>query len=442
MSATQSSRVRWLLLIALLFAISWFTTDKLALPSGDKSDEAEWTAISAVHYRQLLGTPPPGISIDEERDKLHEDNWRQGVQGTTFGWPNPGLNKWLWGMASDSVVPLEIDPALFFRYHRGNLGQANAAVVGFDRAIERNRRLVALASAGCAVLLFLIAKRVSGSTAGFIAYALWLGHPLIRQWSHQARPDFTMAFLLFATVLATMHGAAAMRGECGPLRRWLAMLGIGLLAGLAVGTKLNGALAGIFVAFAIPIVFIGRQAPGRWKSVLLTWAFCGSVIALTFWACFPYLWSQPLDHLSDVLAFWKKHMALQQNNWEAAGGIATRTMTERWDLVLERLTQNYEPVGASIGLPGGMLWLLLSALAVGALTADKDLGNRSEARLLALASVVVLIGTTAWLPLDWDRYFFPSVGCLALAEGVLLGTLASMVIARVRRASDAASDRP
>ena len=70
-----------------------------------------------------------------------------------------------WGLVCDGVAPQEIQAGLFFRYNRGNLAQAGAATAPFGEALERARLLVAAMSAGCAVFLFLIARRVGGLVA-------------------------------------------------------------------------------------------------------------------------------------------------------------------------------------------------------------------------------------------------------------------------------------
>jgi apolipoprotein N-acyltransferase len=51
---------------------------------------------------------------------------------------------------------------------------------------------------------------------------------------------------------------------------------------------------------------------------------------------------------------------------------------------------------------------------------------------------VVGLGSVIWLPLNWDRYFFPMAACTVLLEAALIGILCRLprAIQRARSASD------
>lgn len=416
--------------LGVLWFVAYFATQQLELPQADRTDEPEWTAISIVHYRQLGGEAPPGVSIDLERGALHEDPWRQGVQATTFGWPNPGSHKWLWGLVCNSSAPESLEPWIFFRYHRGNLQRAGAAIQPLEDAIERARWLVAVASATCALFLFCIAKRVSGVIGGAMAMSLWLFHPLVREWSHQARPDFGMVALLLGTLCGLVSGARVIRGDHGRLARYAALIGLGVVAGLCAAAKLNGALAAIFLVLGLPFVHAGTEGGFPWRKLGLSWLVCGVVVLLTLWANFPYLWSAPSEHLSDVLAFWKKHMAFQQDRFESSGGRVARTLGEQASLMYDRLVTVNEPLGAVTGLGASLLWIL-AALADVCLLTFKGRAP-SAARCLLVASLVTVIGTTLWLPLDWARYYFAPLALIVLLEACSIGALVEWAWRRFR----------
>lgn len=437
----QSSAVKIALgrgLLAIFLAvIAYYATDALGEASPDRTDEAEWTAISIVHDRQLGGGPPPGIELDRQNERLQEDPWRQGVQATTFGWPNPGFHKWLWGKANRELAPESIDPFLFFRYNRGDLRRASQAIVPLTPAIERARLVVAMASALCAVLLFFIARRLSGWLGGAVAMALWLFHPLVRLWSHQARPDFGMVALLLATILVILHASKAIRGEQGILARVAAWIALGGFAGLCVATKLNGALAAICVALCLPLMCTRREAGFAWKSMLLAAPICGLLIVGLLWANFPYLWNSPTEHLADVLAFWDKHMKFQQDRWEGTGGVVARGFGDQLSLMSSRLSGAEDPIGAQLGWSGYGIWILLG---LGALLHSARRGPAAHpTRLLLVCALVVLLGTSWWLPLDWDRYFFAPVALLVVIEASLVGLLVEALRRRWRASREASS---
>jgi 4-amino-4-deoxy-L-arabinose transferase-like glycosyltransferase len=378
----------------------------------------------------------PGARRDAAADQLDPDPWRQGVQATTFGWANPILHKLVWGLACEPVAPEGLRPNLFFRYHRGDLVKASAAVQPWVPAIERARLVVAAASALCGVLLLLIARRLAGWPAGIAALALWTLHPLVRSWSHQARPDLGMLALVLATLWAALRLVDALRGARGRRGLLLAALALGLLAGLAAGTKLNGGLAGVFAVLAI----LGTRPPTGVEpptlaARLAATGLAGAVFLLTLLALLPWAASAPLERVPELLEFWSEHMAFQQDRLEQLGGLATRTNGERLDLMGSRILGRDEPLRAILGLPLGWIAAAAGALRLGRKALREPSPQpRCEACLAGLWIAVILVGSTLWLPLDWDRYFLPPLAALVLLEAILLGALLSPVLRRLRPA--------
>lgn len=423
-------KLKWLVLAAGLVLLAWTATGRLAIEQRDRSDEPEWTSISLTTTRQLAGKTPSGSKRDRRDQRLHEDPWRQGVQAATFGWPNPIFHKIVWGWAVADVAPGKLSPDVFQRYHAGNLAAANVAVGKLLPAIYRAREVVAFESALCAVLLFFIALRMAGWIAGCSAYLLWLFHPLIRAWSHQARPDFGMLLLLLVSFWLAIAASKALAGRHGKWQLLGLALLLGCAAGLCVGTKLNGGLAAIFVALVIPMGGLlssdGNQ-PG-WGIRLGSASLAGITIIGLLFACFPYLWSNPTGHLREVLDFWSTHMAMQQDHLELAGGIATRTFGERLALASERIGGEQDPLRATLGLGGGLLWSLLGLIGLAVSARWRPLRLRGDdggfrVAIALLWILVIGLGSVAWLPLNWDRYFFPMVACVVLLEAALIGIL-------------------
>lgn|GEM_PF-2953903 len=426
----MSVRARSLLSLLLLAATCWLATASLARTSEDETDELEWTVISVAHWRQLRGATPPGVELDEAAGRLHEDRWRQGVQATTFGWPNPGFLKCVWGLLCDPVAPEVVDPRAFYRYSGGDPRIVAEAAAPWESAIERARALVAAASAACALWLFLIARRAAGGVAGFVAALLWLLHPMTREWSHYARPDFVMLWLaLVAMHLALLLSDRSPSDE-GVRLRWPLVAALGLAVGLAAATKLNGALAGVGVALALPLAAVGAGRAFGWRTLGIAGGLAGLLSLLVFWSCFPYLWTSPGEHLGEVLAFWEKHMAFQQERWLAAGGRVARDWGEGLELLRARSLGSEEPLTAVLGLPLPGLWAVAGFLGAALVAWRGEPGRRLAARQLLLLALVLLIGTGAWLPLEWDRYFFAPLAAIVLLEACALGGLARLGIAR------------
>ena len=428
-----------LVTLGALLAIAWFATEALERDPTDGTDQAEWTAISVVHVRQLGGKLPSGAARDESAGTLDPDPWRQGVQGTTFGWPNPSLHKIVWGLACDSITPERVFPGTFLKYHQGELPKVQRAVQPLVPAIERAQDIVALASALCAVLLFVLGRALAGQVGGFAAFALWLFHPMVRIWSHQARPDFGMLALFLAVPALVLLLTPVLRGARGKSWQFAAWILMGLLAGMCAGTKLNGALAGFFLALCVPLLALRDNAderPAR-LPLIATSLSGGLVAAATLFALFPYLWSAPLEHLGELREFWSTHMAGHQDRWESFGGTATRTLGEKVAMMVSRLFGSDDPLSGWTGFRAGYVLLSTALVVLGLRAAGKswfagEPNAQAPARTALLWIVVAIVGTTLWLPLEWDRYFFPGIAAAALAEGVMLGLLVELVRNRIR----------
>ena len=418
---------------ALLLAAALGVLELGRIQPRDLTDEPEWTAISAVHFRQLfLGQPPPGAELDAARGLEPVSPWRSGVQATTFGWANPCLPKLVWGAALELGGLEEVPPEVFQRYHGGDQRVAERARERIRQAIPIARRLVWVASAGCAVLLFWIARALAGWLAGGIAFGLWLGAPLVRTWSHHVRPDLMMLLLLLATLGLAALAWESLSGRRGARAMILRAAGLGVLCGLCASAKFNGAVASLFAGAAIPLLWWqGRREHGLSlaRSALPALLAAGLSCVAVFWLLNPILWSDPIGRLGEVLAFWRKHMAFQQGRWAEMGGAVAHDLGERLALLRDRFLGQEEPLRALVGAPGGALLLALGlaalaarALGVRILEAASSRGG-ARARRVRLWWLAPGVGTALWLPLDWDRYYLPLLAGAALLEGALVGLL-------------------
>ncbi len=435
MNKLARHRVQSALLLVLVFALALaalHATRATDLEGALHSDEPEWIAASALHWRQLVdGGPPAGA----ERTPDVEAPWRAGFQSATFGAVNPCLPKLVWGASLAATGRAAASPLVFQRFHRDDPAAGRAARDALLPAEKTARRVSWIATALCGVLLAGIAARLSGPLAGAVALALWLASPLVQRWAIYVRPDF----IALAAALGTLAVALALRralGAAGAPRRLLAAAAIGVAAGLAVSSKLNAAVAALAVGLWVPVFVAlcgeGRDGGGRRLAngllAGLVTAFSG---ALLVYALNPVLWSSPLAEARAVLEFWGPHMEFQQDRAEPAVR-ATRTAVERLDLVFERALVRDEPLRAATGVPlGGMLAgvgaMLLGARALLSARAEREREARRDSALTIAWLGVVLLGTTLWIPLDWDRYFFVFVAAAALLEGVAVATIVSVL---------------
>ena len=333
-------------------------------------------------------------------------------------------------------------PHAFQKFAR-DFYHAQSAWTQTEPARPALRLVVVTLVALSAMLIFQIGWWIAGWPAALIAWAAWCGSPTVQVWSHYLRPDFFSVTFVLATLAAMLAWQAQLTGARGLSRRVLAATGLGLLTSCAVSSKLNGATAAIFVSAALPLAawILRKDLPrgGRPLAALCTLAWVGLIALALFLALNPVLWQNPIGESSEILAFWDRHMAMQQDRWEQLDGRVARTVGERFQLALTRLWRREEPIAALTGIPGGLVLVpaglaLIAARVIGPWRAQ-NLSERWQALVFTIWIVAAFLITTFWLPLDWDRYFFVYIAAIALAEGVFVGALAKALWTRIRRAA-------
>lgn len=392
-------------------------------------DEAEWVSAS-IHAFQLVRT---GESRDASAPRDPGGNaarnpWRIGIESTTFGWMNPLVPKLVLGGVAHAGGHRVADRNVFQRFHQSDARLRDAAAARLGPALAGARWVMAALAALVALQLASVATRLAGPVAGAVAYALWLAVPITRDVAHYVRTD--LFFLVLA--LGALHLALATRDAVAGLRgvrsQWLAAAALGALAGIAVGSKLNGAMVSFCVALWIPL--LGGTADREQRTPLARGAVPAALLAGAlsiglFWLCSPGLWNQaPTRAVPELLERWGALVRSQQDNPSLRVDTA-RTLGEHVALAWKGCTSTHEPLRALTGAPGG---IALALAGFGLLVRDAGSSARTAtARRAALVAcawlAVTVVATTLWLPIEWDRYFLPFVPCMILTEAVLVGRL-------------------
>jgi hypothetical protein len=355
------------------------------------------------------------------------------VQRTAFGYPSPCLAKLVWGAALRAAGFREASPLVFTVFLQHDLEGGREAREALQPALPVARRVV-LAFASLATALLFLASRAAlpgrwGWLVAALTCALFLASPIVRSTAGEVRTDwFMLAFVLGAAALALRAGDA-LAGRRGRPARLLAALGLGLLAGLAVASKLNGGLVLACVALWIGALSAAPREERWLRTVLPALALAGAASIAVFWALNPRLWSDPVGGVADILARWRELFAYFQDDWAVRAGTATgRTPAESVALFVDRTIRRDDPWAALTGLRGGTLLLLGGLGVLGWRAWIPDPGPervlRAEpARVLFVLVVVLLAGSALWLPIDWPRYFLPAAPCLALLQALALASL-------------------
>ncbi len=381
-----------------------------------EQDEAEWLTISTAHFQQLAGRGDPWHGIASAPPQADGNPWKSGIHASTFGFMNPGLAKTVIGTVLAASGHDAWDPNVYRRFTRVKEHKRAAQEV-VRPALAAGRRVSLVLAAFAGVLLFWTVARAGGRVAGSTAYVLWVASPLVREHAHLVLTD------LFPVVFALAAACVAARPRPG--LAWPALLG--LWAGCAVASKLNGALVALAAAVWIALAWWRAGRPTSFaRGPLAGWIVAGSVTVAVFVAACPALWIAPWrwpGELAEVLSLWAGDTELRQA--EARGVGVAHTLGERLALAVGGTLGRHETIVAWTGLPAG--WVLVPAGLVALVLRLRrgSVRHADGAAALLVLALVVGAGTAGWLPLDWERYYLPLVAVVSSLEAALLGSSSS-----------------
>lgn len=425
----------------------WLAVLAIAAPlvpwsHADDTDEVEWTAIAICHWQQVTrGGPPAGLEFEDERGR-EAGPWKSGVQRTLFGYPSSNLPKLVWGAALDLAGERSADGIVFDVFEQRDRARGARAAAELERAVGIARGVTFAVWGLAGALLLLFARAVApvgqGWLCGALALALWLATPAVRQSATFVRGDpFLLATTLLA-LLAALRLRPALAGARGPRSLLLAGAGLGFLCGLVVASKLNG----VFVPATLALWstwewWAGGRAHGRaaaTAALLFALATGASYLVLH-----PHLWDGPLAGAADMLERWRWMRDFLRTDWAPrARLVAPEGLLEGWNLFVHRLCVREDPWRVLSGLPLRPLLLpLATCAALWSLLRGAEVARREDLRLLVLSALVFGLGTAAWLPIDWSRYWLSALVPACVLEARLVA--AALATLRARRAGSRAA---
>jgi hypothetical protein len=427
----------------------WLAVLALAAPlvpwtHADDTDEVEWTAIAISHWQQVTrGGPPAGLEFEDERGR-EAGPWRSGVQRTLFGYPSSNLPKLVWGAALDLAGERTADGIVFDVFEQRDRVRGARAAAELERA-EGIARGVTYAVWGLAgALLYLFARQLApaglGRACGALALVLWLATPAVRHSATFVRGDpFLLATTLLA-LLAALRARPALAGERGPRALWLSGAGLGCLCGLVVASKLNGVFVLPTLALWSTWVWWGSARAHPRAAAAAAGLFALGACA-TYLALHPHLWGDPLAGVADTLGRWRWMRDFLRTDWAPrARLVAPEGLVEGWNLFIQRLCVREDPWRVLLHLPLRPLFLPL-ALAASLWSRSRAVAapQREALDLLVLTLVAFGLGTAAWLPIDWSRYWLSALVPVCVLEARLLAAALGRARARWSRSDPASS---
>ena len=309
--------------------------------------------------------------------------------------------------------------------------------------ILAGRRTNAVVGALLAVVVFAIGQQLAamvggwlvGLIGGAVASVFLIYNPLATHMGSWAGAD---ALLALTVALA---GLTAIRLADRP--GWGKAILLGVLLGLGASTKLSPLFVAALVGAAGGALLIGGR-PGRrgeagQRQQTLGWMLitCPVVAFATLVASYPYLWSQPIQHLRNMFAYRTDEMAQQGDipaqgtpGWtsiDVDGGLPdAMSRTRFWlgdALSTGRVLGDWLNTRFDWSLQIAWLDLVLGVTGIGILAMVILISgpvSRAGAGLLVLLgqTLVIWVGMRA----DFDRYQLPILVAVLAGVAVAVGT--------------------
>lgn len=393
------------------------------------SDESQYIVTSVQLVRQLVqGGSPPGVDPDLDPGSYHP--WRVGIHDSNWGYNIPALPKLVWGtvlyLAGFRDTTLKALPA-YFDTKDEYLEAAETLLPLMPWA--RGASLVV--GAATAVLIFWIAWALAGRLAALGAWGLWIASPLVFERVSYIRLDLFQLLFSLAALLVAILARDALGGRRGATKMVAVAVILGLLSGLAVSSKLNGAYNCAAVALWLALLWLtsGKERRPFLRGPLQALVLSGCASFGVFYALNPALWGDPIGGVEIILQKWGKlgPMLVESYGWE--GGKA-HTLGERIVMAAEWIPK-FEPLShwavhprARTDMPAGVVLLplglvVLLAQAFAARWRYPAECDPEPARIMAIYMVTSFAFQTAWLPLMIPRYFLPYQPTVVILEALL-----------------------
>jgi hypothetical protein len=379
-------------------------------------DEARWIGNSAVlrEWRHPLGEKWQDEGYRNNYGTIDEVNRRRS---------QPPLAMYLFGIGL--IVQGEGLPHTGYwimdKDAEWNTAQGNMPSDAELHAARRTNVVVALFTV---LILYAIGARLTNRLGGVMAGLAYALHPLVTDTSTRAFSDPLLVLCVVAAAGAAIWFGARPTFGRGAL--------IGVLLGLGAATKLSPLLLATAVG-AVGIAPIAWGVVSRRKVAIrsgLAFVLVPLVAGLTFFASYPYLWTDPVTHVRRMFEFrelsfdWQadvspharvmglgdatRRFGVQLGERESAAGYLLSELRSRVDIGDWLWFRELDLVLAAAG------WILLFVfLFRRQFPADRVMP------LLVLGGQVALIAAT--FRLDYARYMLPLLPAIAIGIGAVAG---------------------
>ncbi len=396
-------------------------------------DESLWIACSLFFeaavdedfsppewFRESVRGTAPGAGLPHGSQERSGETWTSRLTWGPhyFSLDQPPVARYLIAIGRRLQGYTTADLNRPWRHDFGPDENARLGNVPAASLLNAARRSTAFLSVVSGLVLYGLVRQSAGRIAGLLFVFLYSASGYLLVHLRRAMGD---PALLFFTCLAMWAGTQALRArdsarsdapDSAPSRSplhalaWLAAMGVA--AGLAGGSKLNGlGVAGAGVVLGGCIAF-GGQGFVRWKSRLAFAAGASLLVlgscAATFVAVNPSLHRRPVTHVTAMLELRARELAGNQR--DPRWGLSS--VSRRIPVVAGRILKTYTVTRvATLNVLLGGLGLLFLTRAAWRWTKE---GSGPAAAVVLLAVGLFTAGPALITPVDWDRYYlFPVV---------------------------------
>jgi hypothetical protein len=206
----------------------------------------------------------------------------------------------------------------------GSLGRSLAILNGVAPSSDSAAYLamlrlpLAVVNSLAVVVGYLLLRRIVRPSAALLAGILWATEPFIIAHSRLLHVDALMTSFSTLCILLLLLGSPLARRPLAGTGRWVAIGGSGVMAGLALLSKVSGLVllpwAGLFLAAVVLAdrQLIAASGPGWWLSpgwwliaarrTLLPYLLWLGCLALTMFVVWPAMWVAPETAVGDMIA--------------------------------------------------------------------------------------------------------------------------------------------